>query len=506
MLSKQIVPALTLATSVIILSGCAKQVAPVTTHTFAREPAHVSAAVPVAAQRSGKMGNAADALAAAYFLDTVRVYLPPPEWLLQGAVIQPEYNHAEIGDVTGDGRTDAISVLTNMPDGYQIIIYAQTPSGTFSASQTYVLPAPIHEGPRWLRIADINRDGVQDVIAIRWQSVNVLLSQPDGSKSWRTHPVGYLGMDVAPVVADMDRDGNQDVVAHLSSWGSAVNQNTDNRSRIVIYFGDGAGGFSRQQTTYTYGVDPSDVERANGLATGDMDGDGDSDVGLSVRQFDHWGQRWSYTTDVFLYDRATGFTSPTNISHDPRAQYLAIGDFNGDRRDDLAISNDEITPLETKIYIHHQRPDGSLSTAPVVKSTYLDATDLDAADLDGDGDTDLLVGHSSQSRVGYYLQSGGVLQDEAYRQSITFRGPSMGSTSQASGDLDGDGCPDVAVAARFDGLWLIRGAGCTLRRRITGGRSQPLLRQVSTALQSPPSSVIVAPAAQDRRVGFMTNE
>lgn len=496
MISKHIVTALTLAPCVIMVSGCAKQVAPIPVHTPAREPAHASIAAPVAARRSGRTGNIVDALTTAYFLDTVRVYLPPPEWLLQGAVIQPEYNHAEIGDVTGDGRRDVISVLTNMPDGYQVIIYAQTPNGTFSAPQIHVLPAPIHESPLWLRIADMNRDGVQDVIAIRWQSVNLLLSQPDGSKSWRAHPVGDLGMDVAPVVADMDRDGNQDVVAHVSSWGSTANQNTDNRARIVIYFGDGVGGFPRQQTTYTYGVDPSDVERANGLAIGDLDGDGDSDVGLSVRQFDYWGQRWSYRTDVFPYDRATGFASPANISHDPRAQYLAIGDFNGDRRDDLAISNDEITPLETKIYIHHQRADGSLSTSPVVKSTYLDATDLDATDLDGDGDTDLLVGHSSQSRVGYYLQSGGALQDAAYRQSITFRGPSMGPTSQASGDMDGDGCPDVAVAARFDGLWLIRGAGCAPRRRITGGRSQPLLWQTSTVLQASQSAAIVAPAAQ----------
>ncbi len=446
-------------------------------------------AKPFATQASAMQASAAPGHA----LTLTRVYLPPPQWTHPaGFELIPEFNHAEIADVTGDGRRDLIAVLGNVPDGYQLLIFAQNPDGTLAAPQYIVFPQPAYEGARWIRVADMNRDGVGDPILVRGESIHVLLSRPSGQRVWSTVASTTLAIDTAPVVADFDGDGNNDIVAHLSSWFITLPPDTDKRGRLLLLMGDGRGGIARQDVRYTYGSDPNDVERATGLAVGDFDGDSDPDVAMNAQQFDYWGQRWNYRADVYPYDRIAGFGPPRNIGRDPQANDLVAGDFNGDGRADAAISNEEVDPLKTKFSLYLQRSDGTFSDSPIVKSTYLQAVDPEAVDLDQDGDTDLVVGHNGAARVGRYLQSGGALENAAY---YAYGGSAgVGETSQAVGDLNGDSCPEVAIAVRYDGLFVMTGSGCAPRRRLT---SIPL-RAVPSAM--PAVRAIAAPLPQRIRI------
>lgn len=72
--------------------------------------------------------------------------------------------------------------------------------------------------------------------------------------------------------------------------------------------------------------------------------------------------------------------------------------------------------------------------------------DLVAADLDGDGDLDLLVAHTSESEVAWLENSGGT---SAWTEHVLTTAAG-GTKSVAAADLDGDGDLDVLVAAALD--------------------------------------------------------
>lgn len=409
-----------------------------------------------------------------FSLQVKNVYLPPPAWEVppQNWILFPEFQLTEIGDVTGDGRNDVVATLSGTREGYLFLIYRQNESGALVSPQTFHYPFPVNELPAWLRLSDMNRDGVLDPVAFSSNSIKVLLSQPDGSKRWRDFKTGDLNADMKPVICDLDRDGNNDVVMHFIPGSSSEYPPVLRRPRITVFFGDGQGGIARQLSRETFGTDPYDGENAKGLAVGDFDGNGDYEIAMNVKRFHYWEQRISYHLEIFPYSRASGIGSPTTFQQDPRASYLAAGDFNGDRRDDLAFSIDDVEPLKTRISTLLQNPDGTLSFPPVERLTTTGVISLNASDLDRDGDSDLLVAHNGASRVGMLFQHGGMLNDAVYAGYPGGAGW-VGESGQAAGDINGDGCSDVVVASRFDGLVVLHGTGCSPRRRSTGGPNQP---------------------------------
>ena len=132
---------------------------------------------------------------------------------------------------------------------------------------------------------------------------------------------------------------------------------------------------------------------------------------------------------------------------------LAIGDFNNDARNDVAVAKSSNSP--TKVAVYHQTANGSFAT-PVNFATY----DLPAAmlggDMDGDGHDDLLVAHNGWTAIGLYRQSDAELQAEVLAAAT----PSRSHAGLAVGDINGDGCKDVAMAHPLVGLAWLYGNGC----------------------------------------------
>ena len=69
-----------------------------------------------------------------------------------------------------------------------------------------------------------------------------------------------------------------------------------------------------------------------GIAVGDFNGDGKQDLAVA--------NDWSNNVSILLGDGAGNFSAPTNFRcwSDPAA--VAVGDFNGDGKQDLAVAND----------------------------------------------------------------------------------------------------------------------------------------------------------------------
>ncbi|WP_456846171.1 FG-GAP-like repeat-containing protein, partial [Cellulomonas sp. P5_C6] len=129
-----------------------------------------------------------------------------------GAPVGPDLLRFAIGDVTGDGRADIVNLSL---DGVEVI--PGRGDGTFDPKVVY----PLDRGAWVVRIADMDGDGLQDVVALGDAStsmghLSVLRQQAGGtlgapSGSDLPDIVAFFGHPgIAP--ADLDGDGDLDVV------------------------------------------------------------------------------------------------------------------------------------------------------------------------------------------------------------------------------------------------------------------------------------------------------
>lgn len=392
------------------------------------------------------------------------------------------FYYVQIGDVTGDGKNDLVSLGYVSEPSELLHVYPQLPNGLLGPSERYAVPSVIG-----LALADMNNDGTADVVMTNIQGVTLALS--DGRGKLRVVPFSTTvadkkEMDVPAVAADFDRDGNIDVLTHLSvTHADKGDMNSDRRSRFRLFYGDGVGGIRRSMDFAIFGVDTHDygaydTERATSLAVDDLNGDGYPDIAMASRRFIFVEQGAPRFISIYTNDQTGGFVETDLINafvKTPNStivlQRIAIGDFNSDGRQDLAAS-----PIMNVTYTYWflQLASGAFPDMPDYKRRSGQIVEsMVGFDLNADRKDDLLLGNSGWGQIVYHLQNDGVLGEETNVPLSGFAGydvlARINPTGLAVGDLNSDGCPDVAVAADYNGLQVFMGLNCT-RRHNTGGR------------------------------------
>jgi hypothetical protein len=190
-------------------------------------------------------------------------------------------------------------------------------------------------------------------------------------------------------------------------------------------------------------LDPSPWFEDGVLA--DLDADGDLDLALTGNQ-----------STVAIFWNVGGadlldLANPAILEVGPGAESIVAADLDGDGDIDLATANDQSNDLS--VLLNELAPSGTPAFAPA-RSIAIDPSpeDLGAADVDADGDVDLVTVHGgrgdSPSNVVGVLRNDGAAAF-ARPETIPLAGEPR---ALAIADLDGDGDVDLAVARAWDGI------------------------------------------------------
>jgi uncharacterized repeat protein (TIGR01451 family) len=220
---------------------------------------------------------------------------------------------------------------------------------------------------------------------------------------------------------DLDGDGDMDV---LFAAGGVTD-------KIAWYENLGGGIFGPQQIISTVQSNPRSVHAA------DLDGDGDMDVLVASYQ----------SPNLTWYENlGEGFFGDVQVIPaflDNASVYTA--DIDGDGDLDVLASSTETTGVDKIVW--YENLGGGLFGAQQTISTAVDyPQSVYSADLDGDGDMDVLSASSEDDKIAWYVNQGGGIF--GLQQIISTQ--ANGAKSVRTADLDGDGDMDVLSASGYD--------------------------------------------------------
>lgn len=241
--------------------------------------------------------------------------------------------------------------------------------------------------------------------------------------------------EVGGAVVDVDAGGALVATAASALAGRAVigfDADRDCDDDLALVEADGVAIRLRTGPGFTAG--PRLDGPVSAVAAVDVDGDGDQDLITAG------GAR----ATLYLGDGAGGFTAaPAGAlavgGALTAAVAVAVGDLDGDGHPDLIIGQVGAPP---RAFLGDAAGTGVLSLAPaVLPPVALDVRALTIADLDGDGDADLLATVAS-GPARLFVNRGGLLEQQGF---VRLPDAPAGAAA-AAGDWDGDCAADLVIA------------------------------------------------------------
>ncbi|MDT7778742.1 MAG: hypothetical protein QOC99_1254 [Acidobacteriota bacterium] len=297
------------------------------------------------------------------------------------------------GDFNGDGKTD---LVISSSQSNSIFLLSGSSTGVPTVTNVNFVPGHI-------AVADFNHDGKLDLAVTHgtFSTTFIAVLLGDGTGAFSQASDTQIQSAERLLAADFNNDGNPDLFLGNSST---------NTTQVLL--GNGVGGFGS----------PISVVVGNNTqaAAGDFNNDGKPDLVL-VNGF----------VSIALGDGAGHFTVTSSFTGS--ARYAGVADFNGDGKLDVVTAGQS-----DGVSVLLGNGAGSILTAKSV-STGFSAAAVAVGDFNGDGKPDIAaVGHSTVAIIPGDGNGGfGSATNYVLNQS---------PIGVAVGDLDGDGKLDVATA------------------------------------------------------------
>ena len=316
-----------------------------------------------------------------------------------------------VGDFNRDGKQD---LVTANHIGNTVSVLLGDGSGDFAGKTDYATGGTY---PTSVAVGDFNGDGKRDLVTARMGDdiVSVLLGDGSGGFAGKTdYATGSYPYDVT--VEDYNGDGKQDL--------ATANGNGDSVSVLLNTPDVLPGAFQLSAPgTYSTGAGPFDV------ALADFDRDGTLDYVTANMNADALGVRLGNGDGTFQAE------IPYTTGDYPAG--VAVGDLNNDGRQDLVTAN----TYDSTASVLLGNGDGSFQPkADFPTGTYPRKTVL--ADVNEDGRLDVITVNSLNTISVLLGQGDGTLLPESDYPVLANGQPCCVVT----GDLNGDGSPDLAVS------------------------------------------------------------
>jgi hypothetical protein len=385
--------------------------------------------------------------------------------------------NVQAADLDGDGLVDMVA--TNWQSD-SISVLLGDGLGGFGVATNY----PSGDKPWWVAVGDLDLDGAADLAVACGFSDAVAVHYGIGDGTFEPRVlVGTGDYPRACTIGDLNNDGEPDIIS------ANINGND-----LSVLLGLGS-------RTFDVPISIPAGRKPGMVMLDDLDGDGFADLVSTIRQDD---ELWIWRNSTFGW-----VESPQVLPTGNGTYAMAAGDLNGDGVKDLVTSN--LINNSFSVFI---------ATAPLTYLPHVEypsggdqSATSDLADLDGDGDLDLSVAHLVTSNISMFLNDGNG-NFTYYADLLDLARPA----SAMSADLNRDGAPDLMVAsiggARAEvllnrsPLWarrgnVNRGAGTSVDVVSVNGSTGGVRREITLAVGEPFSVYVDVPPSRSSSLHAM---
>ncbi|EDM43177.1 hypothetical protein SCB49_11899 [unidentified eubacterium SCB49] len=319
-------------------------------------------------------------------------------------------------DIDGDGDLDVIS-STGSND--TLAWYENIDGKGFFSNQIVITTNA--DNPYSIFSADIDNNGTMDVLSASGQDNKIAWYKNDGKGNFGKQLIITTEAQRAYSVyaTDVDGDGDLDVLSgslkdHKVAWYENL---------------DGQGNFSAQKTIAT------DVYLPYSIYSDDIDNDGDNDIIAS-----------SASNSKILWfknkDGKGNFKKAETVSNTIHGATKIVSiDMDGDN--DLDILSASLCSNEI-IWYENEDGKGTFSSENIISNQTSRAKSVFAIDMDGDGDNDVLSASFTDGKIAWYENTNG---KGNFGEQIIISDTAKAAQAVFAADIDGDGDIDVLSAS-----------------------------------------------------------